>query len=92
MNNITARQIANVLEAKGLPTFEVTEANEIEDGCVMLTARVHVQVGGGTANVVCEVEDGCFQFYRQHTTFSGLLRDIRAALNGSGGEKLYVGK
>lgn len=78
---ITAKQLAALLEAKGLPTFETHEPNENEDGAVMLTARVHVQVGYDYVNVVRQCGPHEFLFYPPRTGVKALLADVQAAFN-----------
>lgn len=83
-----AKKLSEALKAKGLAIGEVTEPDDAEDGMIMISTRVHVQVPFWTnePNVVRETSDTAFIFGKPRTDLDTLVDDIRRALRAEAQE------
>ena len=82
--NTTARSIANRMKKEGFAPFEVSEADDLEDGIVRISDAVHIQVGYGYANVVRETKKGSFYFYDPAKNYNQLIVDVKNAIELDG--------
>lgn len=77
----SAQRVQGMLKHNGFPTIgHPSEPNDLEDGQVTVTDKVHIQVGHFYVNVVVETEKGCFRFYHQAKTDARLMVDLKEAL------------
>lgn len=83
MIKIPAKEVAARLKALGFPVLSVSEPSDIEDGEVVITDRVHIQVGYNYVNVVKqsgEEANLAFEFSEAAPTYEKLVADLRVAL------------
>lgn len=77
-----AKTVAEKLKAQGIAVLNYTEGDEWEDGEVIITELVHVQVPtfGARPGVVRENADETFTFYPARKDIEQLKADIGDAL------------
>lgn len=75
-----AKSVANALKKAGISIRDYKEGNDFEDGVVILSDIVHIQVStyGQEVGVVTEAEGG-FKFYPSRHSLSALIADVRKA-------------
>ena len=76
ISGMSATQIGQRLRQLGFSIKKVSEPDDVEDGVVEITDKVHIQVGHGYAGVVKE-ENGHFTFIPNRDTMDELVKDIR---------------
>lgn len=79
-----ASDLAEQLKAHGVEVLRVMEPTELEDGIVLITRKVHVQVPFNEKlyppGVVRYLADGEPDFYDCRTSIKALVADIRTAI------------
>lgn len=82
--------IADVLRAAGVPVIKTIPGDDVVDGCVEVTALVHVQVPtcGSAPGVVRQAADEGFIFYGESLTGGHLVRQVQKALQDADQEQL----
>lgn len=80
MTQFTAAKVARDLRAHGIVVVKFSEGDDVEDGAVVLSDRLHVQVCAlscSRLNLVLETERGTFKFFPDRRSFAGLLADLQ---------------
>lgn len=79
---MNAQALAEKLNKLGFRPSALSEPSKKEDGIIVLTKGVHVQVPlhGDEPNVVLETSKGEFEFYDAQRDIADLIADIKAAL------------
>lgn len=79
---MNAQALAEKLNKLGFTPVALSEPSKKEDGMIVITKGVHVQVPlyGDEPNVVLESSKGEFEFYDAHRNITDLIADIKAAL------------
>ena len=79
---MNAQALAEKLNKLGFTPIALSEPSKREDGMIVITNGVHVQVPlhGEEPNVVRETSKGEYEFYDAHKSFERLLDDLKAAL------------
>ena len=79
---MNAQALAEKLNKLGFTPVALSEPSKREDGMIVITKGVHVQVPlhGDEPNVVLETGDGEYEFYDAHKSIDRLIDDIKAAL------------
>lgn len=79
---MNAQALAEKLNKLGFTPVALSEPSKREDGMIVITKGVHVQVPlhGDEPNVVLETSDGEFEFYDAHKNITDLITDLKAAL------------
>lgn len=79
---MNAQALAEKLHKLGFTPVALSEPSKREDGMIVITKGVHVQVPlhGDEPNVVLETSKGDFEFYDAHKNITDLVADIKAAL------------
>lgn len=79
---MNAQALAEKLNKLGFTPVALSEPSKKEDGMIVITKGVHVQVPlyGDEPNVVLETEKGEFEFYDAHKSIERLVDDLKAAL------------
>lgn len=79
---MNAQALAEKLNKLGFTPVALSEPSKKEDGMIVFTKRVHVQVPlyGDEPNVVLETSKGEFEFYDAQRKIEDLLADLNAAL------------
>lgn len=80
---MNAQALAERLNKLGFTPVALSEPSKKEDGMIVFTKGVHVQVPlyGDDPNVVLETSKGEFEFYDAHKKIEDLVADLKAALN-----------
>ena len=79
---MNAQALAEKLNKLGFTPVALSEPSKREDGMIVITKGVHVQVPlhGDEPNVVLETSDGEFEFYDAHKNITDLITDLKSAL------------
>jgi hypothetical protein len=79
---MNAQALAEKLNKLGFTPVALSEPSKKEDGMIVITKGVHVQVPlhGDEPNVVRETSDGEFEFYDARKAIGRLVEDLNAAL------------
>lgn len=79
---MNAQALAEKLHQLGFTPISLFEPSKKEDGMIVITKGVHVQVPlhGDEPNVVLETAKGEFEFYDAHRNIADLVADIRTAI------------
>ena len=79
---MNAQALAEKLNKHGFTPTALSEPSKREDGIIVITNGVHIQVPlhGDEPNVVREISKGDYEFYDAHKSFERLLDDLKAAL------------
>lgn len=79
---MNAQALAEKLNKLGFTPVSLFEPSKKEDGMIVLTKGVHIQVPlhGEEPNVVLETSEGEFEFYDAQKNIADLVADIKAAL------------
>jgi len=79
---MNSQALAEKLNKLGFTPVALSEPSKKEDGMIVFTKSVHVQVPlhGDEPNVVLEIGDGDFEFYDAHRNIADLIVDLKAAL------------
>lgn len=79
---MNAQILAEKLNKLGFTPVALSEPSRNEDGMIVITKGVHVQVPlhGDEPNVVREISKGEFEFYDAHKAIGRLVDDLNAAL------------
>lgn len=79
---MNAQALAEKLNQLGFKPVALSEPTKKEDGMIVFTKGVHVQVPlhGNDPNVVLETAKGEYEFYDAHTSIDKLIADLAAAL------------
>lgn len=79
---MNAQALAEKLNKLGFTPVALSEPSKKEDGMIVFTKGVHVQVPlhGDDPNVVLETGKGQYEFYDAHKNISNLVADLQAAL------------
>ncbi len=79
---MNAQQLAERINKLGITPTALSEPTKREDGMIVFTKRVHVQVPlyGDEPNVVRESNTGEFEFYDAQKDISHLIDDLKSAL------------
>lgn len=77
-----AKVVAEEIKRHGFPVLEVTEGDDVVDGCVQITQAVSVQVPfyGTGLNVTKEAKSGIFKLYPVRDSYTKLVADLHEAL------------
>lgn len=80
----SAQELANKLKEAGFAVIRVSEPDDVEDGEVAVTDRVHVQVplSYTSPNVIKEFPGPAFAFGDAQDTFESLVSDLQDAIAG----------
>ena len=80
---MNAQDLAEKLYKLGFTPVALSEPSKKEDGMIVFTKGVHVQVPlyGDDPNVVLETSKGEFEFYDARKKITDLVADLAAALN-----------
>jgi hypothetical protein len=86
---MNAQALAEKLNKLGFTPVALSEPSKNEDGMIVITKGVHVQVPlhGDEPNVVREISKGEFEFYDAHKAIGRLVDDLNAALQDEKGMK-----
>lgn len=86
---MNAQALAEKLNKLGFTPVALSEPSKNEDGMIVITKGVHVQVPlhGEEPNVVREISKGEFEFYDAHKSIERLIDDLNAALQDEKGMK-----
>lgn len=84
---MNAQALAEKLNKLGFTPIALSEPSKKEDGIIVFTKRVHVQVPlhGDEPNVVLETGEGEFEFYDAQKNIADLVTDLNAALQDEQG-------
>ena len=84
---MNAQALAERLNKLGFTPVALSEPSKKEDGMIVFTPGVHVQVPlhGDEPNVVLESSKGEFEFYDAHRNIADLIADLNAALKAEQG-------
>lgn len=79
---MNAQALAEKLNKLGITPVALSEPTKKEDGMIVFTKGVHVQVPlyGDDPNVVLESSKGEFEFYDARKNIADLVADIQAAM------------
>lgn len=79
---MNAQALAEKLNKLGFTPVALSEPSKKEDGMIVITKGVHVQVPlyGDEPNVVREISKGDYEFYDAHKSIDRLIVDLKAAL------------
>ena len=79
---MNAQALAEKLNKLGFTPIALSEPSKREDGMIVITKGVHVQVPlhGDEPNVVREISKGEYEFYDAHKSIDRLIADLTAAL------------
>ena len=79
---MNAQALAEKLNKLGFTPVALSEPSKREDGMIVITKGVHVQVPlhGEEPNVVLESGNGELEFYDARKNIADLIADIKAAL------------
>lgn len=79
---MNAQALAEKLNKLGFTPVALSEPSKKEDGMIVITKGVHVQVPlhGDDPNVVRDIGKGEFEFYDAHRDIARLVDDLNAAL------------
>lgn len=79
---MNAQALAEKLNKLGFTPVALSEPSQREDGMIVFTKGVHVQVPlhGDEPNVVLETSKGMFEFYDAQKDMADLIADLNAAL------------
>jgi hypothetical protein len=79
---MNAQALAEKLHKLGYTPVALSEPSKKEDGMIMFTKGVHVQVPlhGDEPNVVLESSEGELEFYDAQRKIEDLIADLKAAL------------
>lgn len=79
---MNSQALAEKLNKLGFTPVALSEPSKKEDGMIVFTKCVHVQVPlhGDEPNVVLEIGDGDFEFYDAQRNIADLIVDLKAAL------------
>ena len=79
---MNAQALAEKLNKLGFTPVALSEPSKREDGMIVITKGVHIQVPlhGDEPNVVLETGKGDLEFYDAHKNITDLVADIKAAL------------
>lgn len=79
---MNAQALAEKLNKLGFTPSALSEPSKREDGMIVITDGVHVQVPlhGDEPNVVLEISKGEYEFYDAHKSIDRLIDDLKAAL------------
>ena len=79
---MNAQSLAEKLNKLGFTPVALSEPSKKEDGIIVITKGVHIQVPlhGEEPNVVLEMNEGEYEFYDAHKKISDLVADLNAAL------------
>jgi hypothetical protein len=79
---MNAQALAEKLNKLGFTPVALSEPSKKEDGVIVFTKGVHVQVPlhGDEPNVVLETSEGEFEFYDAQKNMKDLIADLSAAL------------
>jgi hypothetical protein len=84
---MNAQALAEKLNKLGFTPVALSEPSKKEDGMIVFTPGVHVQVPlhGDEPNVVLETAKGQFEFYDAQRDIADLIKDLQAALQDEKG-------
>ncbi len=79
---MNAQALAEKLNKLGFTPVALSEPSKKEDGIIVITKGVHVQVPlhGEEPNVVLETDKGEYEFYDAHKKITDLIADLNDAL------------
>jgi hypothetical protein len=79
---MNSQALAEKLNKLGITPVALSEPTKKEDGMIMFTKGVHVQVPlhGDDPNVVLETSEGEYEFYDARKNIADLVADIQAAM------------
>jgi hypothetical protein len=79
---MNAQALAEKLHKLGFTPLELSEPSKREDGMIVITKGVHIQVPlhGDEPNVVRESSNGELEFYDAQKTIAHLIDDLKDAL------------
>ena len=79
---MNAQALAEKINKLGITPTALSEPTKREDGMIVITKGVHIQVPlyGDEPNVVRESGDGDFEFYDPQKTIGRLMEDLKSAL------------
>jgi len=79
---MNAQALAEKLNKLGFTPVALSEPSKREDGMIVITKGVHVQVPlhGDEPNVVLETSKGELEFYDAHRSITDLVADLNSAL------------
>lgn len=79
---MNSQALAEKLNKLGFTPVALSEPSKREDGMIVITKGVHVQVPlhGEEPNVVLETSKGEFEFYDARKNIKDLIADLNAAL------------
>jgi len=79
---MNSQALAEKLHQLGFTPLALSEPSKREDGMIVITKGVHVQVPlyGDEPNVVRESSNGELEFYDAQKTIGRLIEDIKAAM------------
>ena len=79
---MNAQALAEKLNKLGFTPIALSEPSKREDGMIVITKGVHVQVPlhGDEPNVVREISKGDYDFYDARKSIDRLVADLNAAL------------
>lgn len=74
---MTAAELAQRLRAAGIDIGKVCEPNEEQDGQIVLSDTLYVQVGPNYFNLVLNTPNGKLRYFHCRRRFNALLSDLR---------------
>jgi len=74
---MTAAELAERLRALNIDIGAVCEPNEEEDGQIVLSDTLYVQVGPNYFNLVLNIPEGKLRYFYCRYRFNALLNDLR---------------
>ena len=79
---MNAQALAEKINKLGITPTALSEPSKREDGMIVITKGVHIQVPllGEEPNVVRESSDGNFEFYDPQKNIARLMEDLKSAL------------
>ncbi|MDP3538857.1 MAG: hypothetical protein Q8S26_09150 [Azonexus sp.] len=79
---MNAQALAEKLNKLGFTPIALSEPSKKEDGMIVISKGVHVQVPlhGDEPNVVREISKGDYDFYDPRKSIERLVADLKAAL------------
>ena len=79
---MNAQALAEQINKLGITPTALSEPTKREDGMIVITKGVHIQVPliGDEPNVVRESSDGDFEFYDPQKSMARLMEDLKSAL------------
>lgn len=84
----TAKHIAKILRDNNIPVISIIEIDNDGDSEVLVTSKIHVQVGRNYMAVVREKMNGEFEFYKPAIGIDTLIFDVNHALVKDAKEKV----